>query len=97
MKQSMMDKMDLARDYAGIPLVMVCAYRSPEWDRARGRSGTGDHPLREGIDILCNTSANRFIIVQALLKAGFTRIGIHKTFIHAGNSQSNAQEVIWLY
>lgn len=97
MKQTTMSKMDTAREIAGIPFVITSAYRPSEWDRAKGRSGTGAHTLGCAIDIRCNSSSNRFKIVAALLKAGFTRIGIAKTFIHADDSPQHAQQVIWMY
>jgi hypothetical protein len=36
-------------------------------------------------------------VVNALLKAGFKRIGVAKTFIHADDSETHDQEVMWLY
>ena len=36
-------------------------------------------------------------IVQALLTAGFTRIGIASTFIHADDDPSKPQNLIWTY
>lgn len=97
MKQATMSKLDTAREIAGIPFVLTSAYRSPEHDRSRGRSGTGAHTLGRAIDIRCNTSRNRFLVVNALLKAGFKRVGIAKTFVHADDSGVHDQEGIWLY
>lgn len=97
MKQTTMSKLDTAREIAGIPFVLNSAYRSPAWDRGKGRSGTGAHTLGRAVDIRCHTNANRFLIVAALLKAGFKRIGIAKSFIHADDSVSHSQEIIWLY
>jgi len=99
MSQSTMDKLDAARDIAGIPFVLTCASRPSEWDRARGRSGTGAHTLKPcpTVDIRCNTDTNRWKIVNALIKAGFKRIGIAKTYIHADDSEKHSQEIIWLY
>ena len=97
MKQTTLSKLDTARESAGVPFVLTSAYRSPEHDRSKGRSGTGAHTLGRAIDIRCNTSSNRFLIVKALLKAGFKRIGIDKSFIHADDSEVHDQEVLWLY
>lgn len=97
MKQTTMSKLDTAREIAGIPFVLTCAFRSSEWDKSKGRSGTGAHTLGQAVDIRCNSDRNRLIIVEALIKAGFNRIGIAKTFIHADDSKKHSQEVIWLY
>ena len=92
-----MSKLDTAREIARIPFVLTSAYRSPEWDKSKGRSGSGAHTMGQAVDIKCNTSRNRFLVVNALLKAGFKRIGVAKTFIHADDSETHDQEVMWLY
>lgn len=97
MNQATMSKFDTAREIACIPFVINSAYRSPEWERMKGRSGTGAHTLRRAMDIRCNSDRNRFVIVEALIKAGFTRIGIAKTYIHADDSPLHSQQVVWLY
>lgn len=97
MNQSTMSKLDTAREVAGIPFVLTSAYRSPQWDRDRGRSGTGSHTKGMAVDIRCHGVSNRFEIIYGLLMAGFTRIGIHKKFIHADTSPSHTQRIIWMY
>lgn len=97
MNQRTMNKLDRARELAGIPFVLNSAYRSPEWERAHGRSGTGAHPHRCGVDIRCNTSANRMKIVQACLQVGFRRIGIGKTYVHVDDDPTKPQNVMWHY
>lgn len=97
MKQTTMSKLDTACEIAGIPFVLNSAFRSSAHDRSRGRSGTGAHTLGRAVDIRCNTDRNRFLILEALLKAGFHRIGVSKTFIHADDSQGHSQDIVWLY
>lgn len=97
MNQVAMDKLDEARELAGIPFVINCAYRSKQWDLNKGRNGLSAHTSGYAVDIRCNTDKNRFKIIEALIKAGFKRIGIAKTFIHADCSPSHSQEVSWLY
>ena len=97
MKQTTMSKLDTAREIAGIPFVLTSAFWSPEHDKNKGRSGTGTHTLGRAVDIRCNASGNRFLVVNALLKAGFKRIGIAKNFVHADDLEMHDQEVIWLY
>lgn len=97
MNQETMQRFDHAREIAGIPFVINSAYRSSQWDRARGRSGTGSHTKGRALDIRCHSDQNRFIIIAALLKAGFTRIGVAKTFIHADDSKRHTQKVTWVY
>lgn len=95
MQQTTMSKLDTAREIAGIPFVLNSAYRSSEHDIQRKRSGTGAHTLGRAVDIRCNADRNRYLVVAALIHAGFKRIGIYKTFIHADDSQNHTQEIIW--
>ena len=97
MKQSTMDKLDAARELAGIPFVLNSAYRSTAWEKKHGRSGDGPHTHHCAVDIRCNTSQNRMKIVAALLSVGFVRIGIGKTYIHVDDDPAKAQNVIWHY
>ena len=97
MEQTFLDRLDALREKVGTPLVLTSAYRSPEWEKARGRPTSGDHPSRRGVDISARDTAARFRIVKAALELGFRRVGIANTFIHVGDVPTNAQDVIWLY
>ena len=97
MDQQFMLQLDNARKQAGIPFVLNSAFRSVAYEKSKGRTGAGDHPQGKGVDIRCNTSSNRMKIVRALLDNGFTRIGIGKTYIHAGMGKDLPQNVIWHY
>lgn len=97
MKQSTMDKADKAREFYGRPMSPTCGNRTPEWDLSKGRSGTGAHTEGHAIDFKCTNSQDRFDMVIALLNAGFKRIGVAKTFIHADDSPGHSQNVIWTY
>lgn len=97
MKQTTISKLDTAREIARIPFVLNSAFRSPEWDKSKGRSGTGAHTTGNAVDIRCTSDRNRFLIINALIKAGFKRIGVAKSFIHADDSETHSQSVTWLY
>ncbi len=97
MNQQTMDKFDRLRDKVGMPLSFSCAYRSPEWDRSKGRSGTGAHTLGQAIDIICSDSTMRLKIVKCAIEVGFNRIGIEGSFVHLDDSTSHSQNVMWTY
>lgn len=92
-----LDLLDKVREKAGIPLVLNCAYRSREWDIAKGRSGNSAHTRGKAVDIRCNSSATRFKIVKAAMECGIVRIGIGKSFVHLDNDSSLTQNVIFDY
>lgn len=97
MNQDTMDKLDKAREIAGIPFVLNSAYRSAKWEKAKGRTGTGAHTAGRAVDIRCNSDANRYKIVTACLAAGFNRIGIGKTYVHVDDDAVKKPNVIWHY
>jgi uncharacterized protein YcbK (DUF882 family) len=93
-----LERLVKARLDAGIPFPVNSMYRCPAHNREIG-STSDNHPAGRAADIGCTDSSSRFIMVAALIRAGFTRIGIAKTFIHCDTMDDNGTppEVIWLY
>lgn len=89
-------RLDKIRDYAGIPLTLNSAYRCLKHNAAVG-STSDNHPKGVGADVRCLASTTRYKIIKAALKAGITRIGVHKKFIHIDTNPSEAPEVLWFY
>lgn len=85
---------DLARTFAGIPFRINSGYRCDKHNKEVG-STSKNHTSGKAADIQCEAGANRYLMVKALIDAGFRRIGIGKNFIHADTM--NAQSSIWLY
>lgn len=96
-KHYFIDMLQEARILAGVPFSINSGYRCPAHNKKVGGKPTSDHLTGEGADIGCTASRERFLIVDALLTAGIKRIGIAKTFIHAGSRDDNPQGVLWLY
>lgn len=74
--------LDKLRSVCGFPLTLTCAYRSPDYDRRKGRSGTSWHCKGCAVDIYCDSSAKRFVIVRYAISLGFTGVGIGENFVH---------------
>ena len=96
-KSSALKKLNNARSISGVPYHLNSAYRCPKHNKEVGGSDTSSHPLGEAFDIETTNSRNRYKILEGLIEAGFTRIGIAKTFIHADDDELKDQEVAWLY
>lgn len=88
--------LDEAREIAGIPFIINSAYRSPEHPLSI-KNPSSSHIKGLAVDIKATDSKTRFKIVQALLKVGFTRIGIADTFIHVDLDLDKTKNVIWTY
>lgn len=75
----------LENAYRIYPFRINSAYRTPKWERDHRRAGTSAHCKGRAVDIATPDSRTRWFVINALLLAGFTRIGIGKTFVHVDN------------
>lgn len=96
MDEAFMNKVEQARIVADIPFIINSAYRTFGYEIEQGRSGNSSHCKGLALDIKCLNSWHRFTIVSALIKVGFSRIGIGKTFIHVDDDKEK-NSCIWLY
>ena len=82
MSPAFLDLMDKIRDSVGEPLTVTSGYRCQAHNAAVSSTGaTGPHTTGKAMDIKAD-SRMRFLLIQAALKQGITRIGVAKTFIH---------------
>jgi zinc D-Ala-D-Ala carboxypeptidase len=91
----LLEKIDIARGKAGIPFKVTSGYRCKNHNRAVGGASDSQHVKGTAVDIACSNSADRAIIIKALLDSGFTGIGIAKHFVHG--DIRDAKPLCWLY
>ena len=97
-------KLNKARELAGMPFPMSSVCRCRTHNIAEKGKSTSSHisdtedeiECKAG-DITTTSSRARFKMLEALIKVGFTRIGIAKTFIHVDDDKTKPPEVTWLY
>jgi len=92
-----MTLLQLARNHAGIPFKINSGYRTIAHNKRVGGVANSPHLGGYAADIHCVDDASRWVIVNACIQAGFTRIGIAKTFIHVDNDPSKNPNRIWMY
>jgi len=97
MKTSTLIKLEYARVSANIPFIITSGYRCKTHNEAVGGKPSSAHTKGYAVDIKASGSAERFLIITALLQAGFNRIGFAKTFIHVDDDPSLPKNVIWDY
>lgn len=87
MDQSFMLRLERVRQITHQPLYINCAYRSPEWDKEKGRTGNSYHCKGLAVDVRCKDSNYRARLVCAALVSGIYGIGIYPDFIHLDGRQ----------
>lgn len=93
--QELAERLDLARTIAGVSFVLVSTIRCKRHNQDVGGVEDSAHTKGLAVDIKAATSHARYRILNGLIKAGFKRIGIYSTFIHADLDPAKAQEVAW--
>jgi len=92
-----MDRLLAARMLSGVPFILRSGARCPWHNKKEGGTKQSDHLSGQGSDIQTMNGSMRWKILHALIIVGFRRIGIGRTFLHAGDAPHNPQEVVWLY
>lgn len=97
-REIFVEVLDIAREFAGIPFKINSGYRCKRHNDLINGAPNSEHIHGLAADISVIDSHTRYVIITALLKAGITRIGVAKTFIHAGlGSDGHPEEVVWVY
>lgn len=87
-----------ARRLAGVPFVLTSAIRCVTHNRNEGGKRNSAHLGGLAVDIECTHSRERFLIVRALIMAGFKRIGVADNFIHVDmGADILPTDVMWVY
>lgn len=97
MDQNFLIMLDNARGIAGIPFKVTSGYRCDKHNAEVGGVSDSSHNKGMAADIAVADGRARFLVVSAAIKAGFTRIGIAKTFVHLDSDDSKDPSVVWLY
>ncbi len=83
MKLALLNRLEEAREKAGVPFRITSGCRCSGHNKRIGGVKGSAHVEGKAVDIWVRSNKMRFRIITGLLLAGFERIGIHKSFIHA--------------
>ena len=99
MEEEFLERLDLARDIAGFPFIINSGFRSIAHNKKVGGVKNSSHLLGWAADLHCGSGKRRFLMIEALLDAGFTRLGISGkgNFIHVDCDPEKPQMTIWTY
>ena len=76
-------------------MIITSGYRCEKHNRESGGIEGSAHIEGLAADIKCENSSYRFLLVNALIKVGFKRIGIYDDFLHCDLDEHKPQKVIW--
>lgn len=92
--QELLERLEQVRLVYG-PMVVVSGYRCKRHNSRVGGVSRSYHTRGLAADIKCTNGADRMRLVRAALEAGFSRIGVYKTFVHLDIGPTPRQ-VLWL-
>lgn len=87
----------IARRKSDTPFVINSGSRCRKHNQAIGSKGSSSHIKGLAVDIAVVGSVQRFEILDSLLTAGFTRLGVASSFIHADIDTTKPPHVMWTY
>lgn len=97
MDEEFISKLDRARTYADVPFVITSGYRCLDHNKAVGGSCASSHLRGLAADISAHDGHSKYAILAGLIKAGITRIGLGRDFIHADVDPDKIPYILWLY
>jgi len=96
MDSEFLSKLEHARELAGIPFRITSGFRTESHNKSVGGVANSSHLSGVAADIAVGSGNERYVILNALIRAGFKRIGVAKTFIHADTDFKKPNSV-WTY
>jgi len=102
MQFGFMKRLDIARQHAGIPFHVTSGFRCKDKQAALVKSGASSKKKsshEKGIcaDIFVKSDKARSKILNGIIKAGFTRIGIGKNWVHVDTDKDKNMNRVWIY
>jgi zinc D-Ala-D-Ala carboxypeptidase len=89
------EKLDQARDIAGVPFIITSGKRTEAENSAAQGVENSAHLRGLAVDLHCPNSDWRFKIVKGCLQAGFTRIGVYDQHLHVDDDKTLPQSMMW--
>ncbi len=96
LQDAFVQKLDKARGIADTPYRITSGKRTLlQNEQTPGAVNDSAHLEGLAVDLLCEESWERYLIIESLLAVGFCRLGIYRKHIHVDDSKTLPQNVIW--
>lgn len=95
LKNKLIPALENARSISKVPFYITSGYRCDEYNKSVGGVKNSAHTKGLACDIAISSSGFRYEVLSSLIKAGFSRIGVYRSFIHCDVDYSKPYPVIW--
>ena len=95
-----MNRLQGLRREVSRPMRVTSGYRSPDHSIEAAKPSPGSHAMGHAVDIQVNNGSDRFRLIEAAMKMGFTGIGAGKQFVHLDDLQGREtapRPSLWVY
>ena len=90
-------KIDNIRSLYGSPISISSGCRCINYNTQIGGEDNSAHIRGMAVDIICNSSRERFMFLYLAILHDFKRIGTGSNFVHLDLDDTLLQKVMWLY
>lgn len=97
MDSVLLKKLTLMQTKLGYNLKVNSGYRTHTHNSKVGGVSNSAHKTKDAVDLRVLNNRARYDIVREAILLGFTRIGIHKRFIHLDVDTTKQENIIWMY
>lgn len=97
MKTEFLNRLAIARKHADVRFVIKSGYRTQAHNTKVGGAKNSAHTKGWAADIFASDHNTRYKIISGLIYAGFNRIGVGKSYVHADSDPTLPPHVIWHY
>ena len=79
------------------PIYITSGYRCEKHNKEVGGKPTSSHLKGIAVDIKCDNSLDRYLLLRIFMDLGVRRIGVGKDFLHIDSDESKPYPVTWTY
>jgi len=92
----LMERLDVARDLCGFPIIITSGLRTTEQNAAAGGVPDSAHVKGLAVDVQAPVGKNeREKLIWALGRVGFRRVGLYDRHVHCDIDDSKLQDAVW--
>jgi len=98
MSLQLIQLLDSLRERCGFPFIISSGYRSFKYNSTLPNASVQSAHIKGlAVDIVAQTSGEKFMIVKYALEIGIRRVGVGSNFVHLDTSTELPEQMLWTY